>query len=216
MAETNSFPSFHTTGPVHNYIRVGGFNGATGSSTVSNTPTGEIWYLGTCETQPIAKMTPRSQAIFNDIGGRSIPVQETHDGEDADLGLMLSRFSQQAYINLQTFSNTGAGLIQTSPGAESYLSRGSLLYGTRTFELWQWFSFSGTIAATPGLPLGYYWPQVKLGQHGPEKWGSEGEVILISGKGTPRWYAPSVSSHSRWVTRSSNSADFPASVQVER
>lgn len=212
MAINNSFPAFHTTGAVHNYVRVGGFNGATGNPGTRPTPLGEIWYLGTCETQPVLSIDRKSVPIFNDVGGRSIPVQKTYDGEVGTIGLMLSRFSQAAYGVLQAPSAT----TEPEIGKETFLSRGSLLYGKRTFELWQWFSFFGSDAATPGMQCGFYWPQVELVKHNPEKWGTEGQVLLIQGEATPRFFPKNVSLPSRWITRSQNLADFPTEVRGEQ
>ncbi len=224
MALNTSYPAFHTTGPIHNFVRTGGF-GITGVDTSATPASKPIWYLGTCETQPILRITRYGRPIFNDIGGRSVPMQETHDGSDADIGLMLSRFSQSAYSALQTYAANGTAPTpgtdrEPQPGVEDLLSRGSLVYGPRTFELWQFFSFYGSVAATTGCPIGYYWPQVKLGQHSLEKSGSEGEVVLLTCKGTPRWVTPLSSgstgtsgSGGRFVLYSQAPADFPAETQ---
>ena len=212
--EAVSYPAIHTTGPIHHYIRASGTYG-----------TGDIWYLGTCETQPVLRINRYSKAVFNDIAGRSVPIQETHDGHDADLGLALSRFSQLAYLQLQKYSDSNNSVYEAN-GDETFLSRGSLVYGARTFELWQWFSFYNTVAAQNSMPCGYYFPQCKLVAHNPEKWGSEGEVLMLTAKATPRWIVPvasgvnastaSVNTGGVFRTYTQNVSFFPSSVQLAR
>jgi hypothetical protein len=221
----DSYPQFHVTGPVHHFVRTGAF-GTTGSDTSATPSSKPIWYLGTCETTPILRINRYSRPIFNDIGGRSVPMQETHDGHDADIGLLLTRFSQKAYQILQAYPATGTNTAVTDPefqpGVETLLSRGALVYGPRTFELWQFFSYYGSAAQqlNSNMPIGYYWPQVKLGQHALEAAGSEGEKLLLTCKGTPRWVTPAATGTTgvtgaggRFVLYSQSPSDFPAETQ---
>lgn len=212
--ESVSYPAIHTTGPIHHYLRASGTFG-----------TGDIWYLGTCETQPVLRINRYSKAVFNDIAGRSIPIQETHDGHDADIGLALSRFSQLAYLQLQKYSDS-ANSIYEGNGDETFLSRGSLVYGPRTFELWQWFSFYNTPAAQANMPAGYYFPQCKLVGHELSKCGSEAKVLMLTAKATPRWIVPvatgvnqatsSITTGGVFRTYTQTLSFFPSSVQLAR
>lgn len=217
----NSFPAFHTTGPVLHYIRTNGsFQQAVGNVQSPTTSTGgDIYFLGTCQTRPFVRINRYGQAIFNDLGGRSVPMQKTSDGEDADLAMQLSRYSELAYQRILMANQ----VTDPAAGVESGMARGSLMYGTKTFELWQWFSFYGTAAATPNMTCGYYWPQVELLNHSPEESGTEGKVLLLTAKATPRFFTPGpggaangVVTPARFVLYSNRPADFPADVQVVR
>lgn len=145
-----SFPAYHVTGPVHHYVRVPDpYN--LGSQNA-------IEYLGTCEVQPRVQVTYAKVPIMNDIAGRSLPAQKKDDGQSATIAALLNRFSQNTLYNLRA-----ADLVYGA-GRQGRFARGLLMYGVKTFELWQVFENyldPDTRAQYPDLPIGYYWPQVE-------------------------------------------------------
>ncbi len=138
----DSFPAFHVTGPVHHFAAVG--NGAGQSTT---------YYLGTAESQPRVSYEFPTRKFMNDIAGTSLPMQEKDDGQIANIGVLLNRFSKTAL----------SSIIPT--GRMGRWSRGTVIYGIQTFYLWQVYENyldPATRALYPGLEIGRFWPQVRV------------------------------------------------------
>lgn len=205
MPIVNSFPDYHVTGAVHHYIRIPAY------------PL-NIYYLGTCEVQPDLRIWEYSAEVRNDIAGRMLPGQKTDQGEKADLGMQLSRFSEIAYgwLRLPRGANNG---LQVQIGWQGRFGRGSLVFGSKTFELWQVFERS-TVAAFRGQqPLGYYWPQVELLQHMPVTLGNQEKQLMLvceaQGQWIPQASYNSVGANERsWVLYRQDDAMFPAEVLI--
>jgi hypothetical protein len=209
MAIVNSAPAYHVTGAVHHYITVPG----TASST---------YYLGTCEVQPDIRIWKLSAEAKNDIAGRILPGQKTHQGEKADIGLQLSRYSEAAYeqILLAWGNNTdGSNGLQVRAGHEGRFSRGNLVFGVRTFQMWQVFERSVDSSFRGAQPYGYWWPQVELIQHAPVELGNKEKQLLLVLEAQP-YFVPQTShtvigTYGRtWKLYSQADADFPAEVLI--
>lgn len=157
-----SFPSVHTTGPVHHYVRT-----ADASS---------IYYLGTAEVSPKMQVQRAYVDVINDKSGPILPHQRIDAGESAVIGVMLTDFSKSA-LSAVMMAGAIKGL-RTGPAIGGGLSRGSLVFGQQTFELWQVFDFYGTTQATPGLEPGRYWPQVTLVAPQDEQVGTSGAKVM--------------------------------------
>lgn len=124
-------------------------------------------------------------------------------------------------------------------GSESRWSRGSLVFGQRDFELWQVFDFSiFPTVRSPGLELGWYWPQVTLDVHDLVACGTQGKKLLLVFSAEPKFeqtpggggggptspsgntvpsavLPPTPTGRQRgWVLWSNQADDFPAAVRV--
>lgn len=166
----DSAPKFHVTGAVHHYVRT------------PTTPSGDIYYLGTCEVQPDIRIWELSAEVKNDTHGVILPAQKTDQGKKADIGLQLTRFSRTAYTAIRTprGSNVdGSNGLAVSAGWDGRFARGSLVFGSKTFELWQVFERSTSVTYRDSMPYGFYWPQVELIQHAPVKLGNQEEMLLL-------------------------------------
>ena len=200
-----SFPSVNVTGPVHHYVR-----------TLNST---NIYYLGTAEVTPQMRRRTYKTDVKNDIAANQLPFQRTYDGEAATLGVLLTRYAKltEAAIDLRTNPLT---LLQSARGRDSRWSRGSLIYGQWTFELWQVFeNFSNPVVATPGLEIGWYWPQVELLDHDQEESGTRAQKLQYVFDCTPKWTgqlsATVVAPGEReWLLYSTDPLLFPTDVQV--
>jgi len=146
----NAYPAYQVTGAVHHWIR-------------SPLTSGNPYFLGTCQTQPQVRIQQFRTEVKNDLVGPMLPAQKVDNGEVGTIGLALNRFSAYA---LEYLRATQGQLGSTSlNGRRSRFSRGSLIYGAYTFELWQVFdnALDATVRASyPGLEYGWYWPQVEL------------------------------------------------------
>jgi hypothetical protein len=200
-----SFPAFHVTGAVHHYIRY--------------PDTGPIYYLGTAEVTPKVEHRVFRSDAFNDIGGSAVPMQRTEQGEMAVVGTLMNRFSKTAYDVLMKLGSSGG-----AAGFRNRFSRGSLVFGPGSFELWQVFE-NATPAANAagyrvdGLELGYYWPQVDLTGHTRDKLGTDVEHLLLVMECFPYWIPQAsynnVSGYERsWELYSRDDTAFPADVMI--
>ncbi len=202
-----SFPDVHVTGPVHHYVRVAG-------------STDTIFYLGTCEVTPQMQRRLYKSDVKNDIAGNQLPFQRTFDGEAATVSTLLNRFSKDAWteILLAGFASGNTPLV----GSESRWSRGHLVYGQSTFELWQVYdNFLNPFGASANLEIGWYWPQVELLEHNTLAAGTRDEKLLLVFDCTPYWipqtnyYTINANANERgWILYSNAQADFPADVRV--
>jgi len=169
-----SFPAFHVTGPVHHYVRFPDWSVAVGA-------TSDIQYLGTCEVQPRVQITYAKLPVMNDIAGRTLPAQKKDDGQTATIAALINRMSQDVLWNLR------ASELVKNAGRQGRFARGQLMYGIKTFELWQVFENYldvDTRALYPDLPIGYYWPQVEWAvlEDAP---GNSDQKVLCQWEATP-------------------------------
>lgn len=196
-----SLPAYHVTGAVHHFLR-------------SPASPSNIYYLGTAETTPRVELRPAYRDIMNDIAGRTLPGQRTFDGEAAMIGTVLTRFSKEAYAWILQ-----AG-VTIAPGFEGRYSRGSLVFGVKTFELWLVFeNYWNPLYRTPNQTPGYYFPQCMLAAHTRDTLGTEGEKLLLAIDAQPYWLPQqsinAVQGNERsWLLHSTAEADFPVGVQV--
>ena len=191
-----SYPSVHTTGPVHHYVKVGGVT----------------YYLGTAEVTPQMETRRFYGDIFNDKGGPALPYQRLDHGEAAAIGVLLTYFSYPAYYAMLLAGSDRA--LRVGPGAGGDLSRGSLIFGQQTFELWQRFDFYGTNQATPGLNQGRYWPQVTLAAHKDETTGTSGQKLMLVFDAQPLETKRSGNTPGSWTLVRWDDAAFPSEVQA--
>jgi len=202
---TASFPDYRTTGAVHHFVKTPG------------DPT-NTYYLGTCEVQPVVQFYKMRAPVKNDLAGDALPAQKTHQGEMATLGLQFTRWSLDAYDTILNCRGTGNGL-NILAGWEGRFSRGSLVFGSDTFQLWQVFDNALNAVFRGDLPLGWYWPQVEIVQHAPVKLGTREYQLLLMLEANPK-YVPQASMNQiqanerSWFLYSTQDADFPAAVQV--
>lgn len=200
-----SFPGYPVTGAVFHFIRTPGTN-----------PT--IYYLGTCEDKPEIMIHEYHRPVMNDEAGKMLPGQKTDQGQRADVGLTLTRYSEQAYFFLRTIRGEGNGL-QVADGQAGRFSRGSLIFGSKTFELWQVFENSLNATFRGNQPIGYYWPQAELVDHGPVRLGTQEKVLQLVLDCQP-WKVPQASISAvtgferSWVLYQQDDDAFPSDVLV--
>lgn len=207
MAEA-TFPAYHITGPVHHYYRrPARFVGDPFGNT--------IYYLGTAETQPRMGITHIRRPIINDVAGPDVPAQKKDGGRVASVSVLFNRFSHWAADDL------------TPPGQAGRFSRGLLVYGVKTFEVWQVFENWLDVdvrAQFPDLPIGFYWPQVDWTAQ-EETPGNIDEKRLFQWEASEQWTgmptgvgvnSPNVvpAGSREWLLFSQNPAAFPADVRV--
>lgn len=202
-----SFPSVNVTGPVHTYLQ------AAGST--------DIWLLGQCEVTPQIQTRVYKGDVKNTIASSTLPFQRTSQGEAATVSCLLTRFSQLAYQVMLESDSTGANLIPVQ-GQETRWNRGSLIFGQKSFQVWQVFD---SFFAPPGvdvgenLPIGYYWPQVEVLDHDIVAAGTLDEKLMIVFDATPLWIPYGASTtwaagSGGWVLYTQDPAAFPTEVQV--
>lgn len=162
-----SLPAIWVTGPVHHYIRY----------------SGQLYYLGTAEVTPLVDHRIMRNDVFNDIGGTGVPMQRTHQGEMVVVGSMLNRFSK---IGLGVLDNLGPTL--GSAGTENRFSRGGLVFGPRSFELWlKYDNYDDAGWRAAGLEPGIYFPQVDLTGKTRQRLGTDAEKELLTFECFPYW-----------------------------
>lgn len=219
MAVEVSLPSFHVTGPVHLFIRT------PAHSRYSGAVTAKIWYLGTNETQPQVKHQTQKLDVFNDIGGRKVPMQQLEQGEIGLLGFMLTRFSQSVYGQIRKAGGkdgTGLSANGLGVGYEGRYARGMFAFANTSVELWMLYEY-GFGAETPGvagpnttpnLPRGRYYPNCNLIAHEIADSGTAAEKLLLVFQAMPLWLGPdAVGELARgWSLYSEAEADFPSDI----
>jgi hypothetical protein len=214
----NDFPAFHVTGAVHCWV------GTDAPGTTSN-----VYFLGTCQVQPQFQIQQVSTDVHNDLVGPSLPAQKIDNGEVGSLGLALNRFSKST-LQVLRLLRAGGG-VSSNPGRRNRYSRGGLVYGSRTFQLWCVFDNAldgaGALCATnaaprslfPGLEAGFWFPQVEILAESDMQLGNgKDEVKLMTFEAQP-YFQPissgytAVNSGDRQFTLYSNlDAAFPAVV----
>lgn len=196
-----SFPAYHVTGPVHHYYRK---------------PGGAVVYLGTAETQPRMSVTHVRRPIINDVAGPDVPAQKKDGGRVAAVSVLFNRFSHWAVADLKP------------PGQQGRFNRGQLIYGVKSFQVWQVFENyldAATRAMYPDLPIGYYWPQVdwaadedtpgNIDQKVLFQWeASEQWTGLPTGVGTANGNVVAAGAREWLLFSQADDAYFPASVRV--
>lgn len=168
-----SFPEVHVTGPVHHFIRA------------ENAFDASIFFLGTCEVTPQMARRKYKSDVKNTIAGNALPFQRTYDGEAAKVSVLLNRFSKDAWATIleADFVKGNTPLA----GTESRWSRGHLVYGQSTFELWQVYdNFFNPFGTSTGLEIGWYWPQVELLDHNTVAAGTLDEKLMLVFDCTPK------------------------------
>lgn len=214
-----SFPAVHVTGAVHHFVRCNGTH---------DLWDGDILYLGTAEVTPQMQRRRYKTNVMNDIAGKTLPFQKTYDGEAATLSTLLTYWSKPA-VEAVRMLGVSRGLVGVNPltgfvsaGSESRWSRGALVYGQLTFELWQVFENSlNPLTITPFLETGWYWPQVELLDDDTVSCGTGVEKLLMVMDATPYWI-PNASASGVNVSQnergfrlySTDDANFPADVLV--
>jgi hypothetical protein len=219
MAVEVSLPSFHVTGPVHLVCRTPAhvrYSGAVSS---------KIWYLGTNETQPQVKHQVQKLDVFNDIGGRKVPMQQLEQGEIGLLGFLLTRFSQTGYTQVRKAGGkdgTGLSANGLGVGYEGRYARGLFAFASTSVDLWRLYE-SGYGAetpgvagpnTTPGLPRGRYYPNANLIAHEIADSGTAAEKLLLVFQAMPLWLGPTaVGELARgWALYSESETDFPSDI----
>jgi len=201
-----SFPSFHVTGPIHHFVRPGR------SST--------IYYLGTAEMSPQMSHQRLKNDIFNAIGGRKVPMNRNEQGEIVSLAVLLNRYSKTAMDASRNAGLVGPDGHVLEDGWRSRWSRGSLVFGQTTLEMWQVFeNYFSTNFATPGLEIGRYYPVWDIDKMDIVEADTVDEKLLFVGTAFPLWTGQqsinTVGSLDRsWKCFSTNPTDFPSDVRV--
>jgi hypothetical protein len=122
-----------TPGPILIYAR---FRDANGNFEI------KAQYLGTCILAPEPKHEYPKLEVFNDLGGRSVPFQLVHDGEQALIVLALNVFDINVVRRIRNHHSGMAPL-----GKETGYARGTIVVGYRDFQLILVNSYFGTVAA---------------------------------------------------------------------
>lgn len=205
-----SFPDVHVTGPVHHFVRA------------VNSGDTEVYYLGTAEVTPQIQTKKYTKDVKNTIAGSVLPFQRTYQGQAATVSVALTYYSKIAH-NLLLVSDAGLGNV-FAEGQESRWSRGHLVFGQSTFELWQVFEnfFNPNVATlSSNLEIGYYWPQVELVEDPVVAAGTQEQLVMMLFDCQPKWVQQaslnsvnSALNERGWFLYSQDPAYFPQSVRV--
>lgn len=126
------------TGPNHIYI---------------NFASGGLQYLGTCETVPEFEEVPAYDDVMNAISGSVYPIDVTYQGLELILTIKnLTRYDETVFAGFRT---SPFPAVAGTNGAETLLTRGSLIYGRNTYQLIVQNPFFGTANAVAGDVPGY-------------------------------------------------------------
>lgn len=202
-----TFPAYHVTGAIHHWVRRLG---------------GAILYLGTAEITPQMQLRRYYQKVPNDEAGKTLPGQMTRDGHAATVAVSMSRWSKNTWDQM-AISGIEAGL-DFDIGQEGRFSRGGLVFGQDTVELWQVYENSlnpfldrGTFS----VELGRYWPQVVISEDNQPQAGTQVERKLFVFDCQPRrvtqasFSAVNAAVNERgWILFRVDDAAFPADVLV--
>lgn len=183
MAVETSYPDINVTGPIHWFMRTPAHSNYSGGSVAT-----KIWYLGTCETKPQSQITKYTLDVFNDLGGRKVPFQKIVQGESGVLGLALNRYSIPAYDALCTAGGLDSTDGSLGKGSETSLSRGSLVFGKTSVELWGLNTFYRTTNDPYSVvKKGRYYTCACLEMHEKVKQGTEEDLMLLAFSVQNRW-----------------------------
>lgn len=129
--------SLYSSGPVHIFC------GIVGSG---------VQYLGTGERAPKIRLNPEWDAVMNDLSGTKLPMDYIFEGEEAFVGVTLTRWNQPVLDILRTRTNRAA-----PPGFTLPTDLGSLMVTEGlTVSLYLYFTFATKLAmVAAGMPAGY-------------------------------------------------------------
>jgi hypothetical protein len=127
------------SGPVHMFALIPGQSG--------------MLYIGTGERAPKIRLLPEWDAVMNDLGGTKLPFDYLYEGEEALVGVTLTRWNQPVLDILRTRTNRAA-----PPGFTLPTDLGALMVAEGlTFNLYLFFPFATKAAmAAGGMPAGYH------------------------------------------------------------
>lgn len=140
-----------TTGPVLMYAGVGG-----------SASSRSILFLGTGEEAPEINLHREYEPVRNDLSGTVLPMDETYEGQEAMVSVVMNRFNWLTLLRCQTASEANFGSL--TPGSDVAGAIGSLMAQEgQTFPLYCVFPYA-TRASMATMPLGYrFWSAKMIG-----------------------------------------------------
>jgi hypothetical protein len=122
---------------------------------VSGVLNATFYYLGTAVTSPETEITVAWIPVMNDLGGRSVSIQDVYDGEVHKVSFTLNRFNWQTYNRLRT----GTAGPTISAGGDAPTDRGRVHRGVDDYQFLLTNSYVGSIADNGDMPAGrlYYY-----------------------------------------------------------
>jgi hypothetical protein len=111
---------------------------------------GSLLYLGTAVESPEIEALPSYLPVMNDLGGRSVSIQDVYDGEIHRVSFTLNRFDYAVYNRLRV--KTAGPTI--SEGGDDPVERGRVVRGIDDFKFLLVSSYKGTVADDGSQPAG--------------------------------------------------------------
>jgi hypothetical protein len=130
------------SGPNDIYI---GFKSANGSLVTYS-------YFGTCEMVPNYEERKNFGSVMNALSGSILPFDELYQGSDWVVTMQLTRYDE---LVAQALKTAPFPLVTATPGGDSRLSRGSLMYNRFAVEVVVVNTFFGTANGLPDDLPGY-------------------------------------------------------------
>jgi hypothetical protein len=156
----------YCTGPAHVFVGVPNGFAANGKT---------AFYLGTCEDSPRVTLRPAEEAVFNALTGTKIPFDKSFQGEEAFIGLDLTRYNSRV-LNLVRKRSVWSATPAATPGPGVF---GSFDLGTlaltegAAFTCWLVFPYQAkAVMNVGGMPAGYRF--IACTPVGPEELGPLG------------------------------------------
>jgi hypothetical protein len=136
----------YTTGPAHIFSVI---------------PRGGTFYLGTCEEKPRIVIRRRGRPVRNDIAGE-VPMDLSYMGQEAIIGLDLTRFNEPIVALIDSYPITAAGVGGGGPrGTDLIGDIGTLMVteGANIGIIIQFpYSAFAPFGGVNAMPPGYFFP----------------------------------------------------------
>jgi hypothetical protein len=112
-------------------------------------------FLGWAEYHPVNEEEQHWAKVFSDTGGPATPTDKEYQGAEEIVAIDLQEYNDDVLDLLEAMPRPDVNF----PGTTTRLDRGALLIANGLyFELWQQYSFFGTINAQPDLGPGWFFP----------------------------------------------------------
>jgi len=133
-------------------VRVSGPNDIYIGFKSNNGQTVSYTYFGTCEMVPQYEEKKNFAPVMNALSGAMLPFNELYQGTDWAVSMNLTRYDE---LVAQALKTAPFPLVANTPGTDSYISRGSLMYERFANEVVVVNTFYGTANAVVNDLPGY-------------------------------------------------------------
>ena len=139
----------YTVGPAAIFVAIPNGGGAAGNTR---------FFLGHCEDSPNIQLRPGYEPVYNALTGTKVPFDLSQQGEEAFIGLALTRYNQNV-IDLIRQRTVLSATFNGVPGTWGSQDDGTLMITENAaMEVWVTFPYSTTHPAMIAglLPAGYH------------------------------------------------------------